>query len=83
MKSCKLSFLKSQNVKTYWELISSRLRKKVYVNEEYKVIIVESYTMKEIKVFKVNSRQHRSILFETNLSSNRDTDLTTPAKNKE
>ena len=39
--------------------------------------------MKEIKVFKVNSRQHRSILFETNLSSNRDTDLTTPAKNKE
>ena len=83
MKSCKLSFLKSQNVKTYWELISSRLRKKVYVNEEYKVIIVESYTMKEIKVFKVNSRQHRSILFETNRSSNRDTDLTTPAKNKE
>ena len=28
VKSCKLSFLKSQNVKTYWELISSRLRKK-------------------------------------------------------
>ena len=83
MKSCKLSFLKSQNVKTYWELISSRREKKVYVNEEYKVIIVESYTMKEIKVFKVNSRQHRFILFETNLSSNRDTDLTTPAKNKE
>ena len=42
--------------------------------------------MKEIKVFKVNSRQHRFILVETNLSSNRDTDLikfvTTPAKNK-
>ena len=31
--------------------------------------------MKEIKVFKVNSRQHRFILVETNLSSNRDTDL--------
>ena len=49
-------------------------------------MVVESYTMKEITVFKVNSRQHRFILFETNPSSNRDTDLikfvTTPANNK-